>query len=563
MLPACAIVVGSFIAGAVIGWPHAPSQIIFVDDSASSGANDGTSWNDAFTELQDALAIAKAGDEIRIGQGIYTPAQPGGLRTATFQLVSGVVLQGGYAGLEGTDPDALDWRSHPTYLTGYFQTDTAYHVVTGVNLAKGTAVRGLHIGGGSADEDEPPHNSGAGMRLTNSFVDVTECAIQYNYAYSGASGIRSSGGLLRLKSCLLQVNFGGMPVSSSAAALSSDSSVAIDCVFLDNHAGQSAGAASGSIFHSCTFRDNGAEDGGAIRDAEAVINCLFENNHALYGGAMRGGSYIINSVFRGNTAGDEGGAIDTPGAVINCHFSGNICSGNAGGAIVFWHFDPGYVHRVINCTFEGNHMGNSTDAGSALYLHHAIADVSGTILWNNSAPQSALQNQILLDSQSTLHIDHSCVRGWTGSFGGVGNHGSDPRFVDADGPDNIYGTADDDVRLRPNSLCIDSADASLLPPDTYDIDEDDDVSEPLPIDLDGLPRVVGSTLDAGAYEFQGLPCRADIDGNNAVNVFDLLQVISTWGPCAPAAMCNADLDLNRAVGVSDLLKVINTWGNCP
>jgi hypothetical protein len=175
---------------------------------------------------------------------------------------------------------------------------------------------------------------------------------------------------------------------------------------------------------------------------------------------------------------------------------------------------------------------------------------------------STQDQQIRTVGSVNLEIQNSCIQGWTGSLGGVGNHGSDPRFVDADGLDDIYGTADDDVRLRPNSLCIDSADRALLPPDTYDIDEDGDVNEPLPIDLDGLPRVVGSSLDAGAYEFQGIPCRADIDGNANVNVFDLLLVLSAWGPCAPAAMCNADLDLSRDVGVSDLLAVITQWGAC-
>ena len=37
-----------------------------------------------------------------------------------------------------------------------------------------------------------------------------------------------------------------------------------------------------------------------------------------------------------------------------------------------------------------------------------------------------------------MNVQHSCVDGWTGALGGVGNHGNDPRFIDADGPDDIY-----------------------------------------------------------------------------------------------------------------------------
>ncbi len=80
--------------------------IRFVDDDASPGG-DGQSWNTAYRFLQDALFDA-AGDatinELRIGQGIYKPDQDEagnvtpGARFATFQLLSGVSLLGGFAG---------------------------------------------------------------------------------------------------------------------------------------------------------------------------------------------------------------------------------------------------------------------------------------------------------------------------------------------------------------------------------------------------------------------------------------------------------------------------------
>ena len=59
---------------------------MYVDDTAA-GANDGATWCDAYTDLQVALGVAVSGDEIRVAQGIYRPAGPGGDRTATFQLM--------------------------------------------------------------------------------------------------------------------------------------------------------------------------------------------------------------------------------------------------------------------------------------------------------------------------------------------------------------------------------------------------------------------------------------------------------------------------------------------
>jgi len=75
--------------------------ILYVDDSAPPGGS-GTSWASPFDNLQNALLSAAASGgvivEIRAAQGIYRPAAAGGDRNATFQLVSGVALKGGYAG---------------------------------------------------------------------------------------------------------------------------------------------------------------------------------------------------------------------------------------------------------------------------------------------------------------------------------------------------------------------------------------------------------------------------------------------------------------------------------
>ena len=81
-------------------------KIIYVDEIAA-GANDGSSWDDAYNFLQDALADANEAEkpvEIRLAQGGYSPDKdtqnPEGTadRQATFQLINGVALKGGYAG---------------------------------------------------------------------------------------------------------------------------------------------------------------------------------------------------------------------------------------------------------------------------------------------------------------------------------------------------------------------------------------------------------------------------------------------------------------------------------
>jgi len=81
---------------------------------------------------------------------------------------------------------------------------------------------------------------------------------------------------------------------------------------------------------------------------------------------------------------------------------------------------------------------------------------------------------------------------------------ADPQFMDADGPDDVIGTLDDDLRLQPGSPAINAGDNAALPADTYDLDKDGDTSEPIPVDLAGNERVYGGDqVDLGAYEVQG------------------------------------------------------------
>ena len=64
-----------------------------------------------------------------------------------------------------------------------------------------------------------------------------------------------------------------------------------------------------------------------------------------------------------------------------------------------------------------------------------------------------------------ITINHSDIEGWTGSFGGAGNRGDNPLFVDGDGQDDTPGTEDDNLRLGPGSPVIDAADNTSVPPD--------------------------------------------------------------------------------------------------
>ena len=112
-----------FVVGAALPGGVTAQRILYVDAGAS-GANDGSAWADAFTDVQDALAAAARGDEIWVAEGVYKPVVPADSANVTnpergelFQLKNGVSLYGGFAGNEA-NRDERDVLIYPTILSG-------------------------------------------------------------------------------------------------------------------------------------------------------------------------------------------------------------------------------------------------------------------------------------------------------------------------------------------------------------------------------------------------------------------------------------------------------------
>ena len=87
---------------------------IYVDADASSGLNDGSSWTNAYTDLQTALTAVVHGDTIWVAEGSYQPGTTAGHR---FELVDGVALYGGFNATESRLSER-DLDSHKTILSG-------------------------------------------------------------------------------------------------------------------------------------------------------------------------------------------------------------------------------------------------------------------------------------------------------------------------------------------------------------------------------------------------------------------------------------------------------------
>jgi len=186
----------------LLGTSAQAQRIIYVKKDAT-GANDGSSWADAYTSLQDALAAAQAGDEIWVAAGVYYPDEGTGLtdndRTLSFRMKSGVAIYGGFAGTE-TDRSQRDWEANPTVLSGdldqndidsdgdgipdVLRGNNAYHVVVAENVDSTGVLDGFVVTGGNANGSSV-YGKGGGVYIQGGNTLISNVTIKGNSAREG------------------------------------------------------------------------------------------------------------------------------------------------------------------------------------------------------------------------------------------------------------------------------------------------------------------------------------------------------------------------------------------
>ncbi|MBN4058947.1 right-handed parallel beta-helix repeat-containing protein, partial [bacterium AH-315-J04] len=381
---------------------------------------------------------------------------------------------------------------------------------------------------------------GGGMFNSDSSPDVVGCTFLANSA-NGAIGVVAGGG------GMLNINLAGQDSNPTVTR----------CEFLANVAVLNGGGmlnhiGSNPLISDCVFDGNmaGGNGGGMINTFESltfpgmnssVTNCVFNRNFA---GISGGGMFI------------EPLAMAT---ITNCQFTGNTAVVEGGG--IFCSVPTDFDVRVTNCTF----YENSASVGGGMAIDGG-ALVTGSIFWNDSPDAVDILN-------GTSSVISACIiQGAlpTGSIGG-GNFDADPKFVDAVGVDGIVGTLDDDLRLLPGSPCIDAGRNPQIRPDVSDVDDDGDVTEPIPLDLNGSPRFVDdpatmnagfsmicpicsggalSKSDIGAFEY--IPGDGDRDGDTDLTDYELFTYCLN-GPAgdAPSECLAFDMNVNGQVDLFD------------
>ncbi len=330
---------------------------VFVKSDAV-GANNGTSWADAYNDLGMALGNAPAGAQIWVAKGNYKPGGAAPTITDFFTLPHDLELYGGFAGTESMLGDR-DVDLNETILSGDHneddlpndyttnRTDNAQHIMWLTDtITNATIIDGFtFVSGTTADDTASGNDRRGGAILTYGAPIIRNCKFEQNFGwFGGAIYPRQSG--------------------ASGTQI-------LDCFFANNGGGFGAGmymvTATGIVVQNCDFAGNKAErSGGGIYQASinsTIDSCTFLDNVALDG--RGGGIYSSNSSynltegnFSGNISmGSTGGAIHntnggTPATISieETKFFQN--SATWGGAVT--NYSEGTVVDIMNCTFDGN-----------------------------------------------------------------------------------------------------------------------------------------------------------------------------------------------------------------
>jgi len=527
---------------------------------AATGANNGTTWANAYTDLQTAINAAGAGAQIWVKAGTYRPTSyldpkvTNDPRSRSFILKGGVSVLGGFAGTE-TQLDQRDVESNPTVLSGDFnrndsatwppvvgndgnigsgdftRSENAYHVVGALSQTTAPILDGFTITGGNANNTSyrqpnnrfpipagiPLHMNASALALVNSDFVLRNSHITKNVGKSASAGFYNLTGALRqvrISDSVFEENlcYYGDGAAINAQTSSTQSVTArplmkvnvVRSVFVDNE------SRTGPDQDDDRYPDGG--DGGAVYFYWGVegnfANCVFIHNYAngkktdgtpWYDGSSggtegNGGAILVrdycrlalaNCVFVGNKCDDTGGAINIEsGSSLKMYFSTfyeNDSSGNprgfGAGVVSGWY---GSSSRIANTL---------TGYGVVAWQNYPTSQEVDLWFGNGSLPAPSTLSQSTFTTSTSIQNNNGSIS--------VGN----PNLFNAAspaGPDGLYLTGDDGLRIRSGSIAQNLVYAR--PADFADLDGDGNTTELLPYDAAGEPFAPNPPYNAGAYQ---------------------------------------------------------------
>lgn len=537
-------------------------------------------------DLQAALAAAGPGSGVTaiwVAEGTYVPSTTDA--TASFELIDGVALYGGFAGTE-TALDQRDWNAHPTVLSGDIGQDDVVgsgpywyqnwninssnsgHVIVASGTDETAVVDGFTIADGHTGPAGTPAGSplmfGGGIYCVDGSPTVRNCTFTHcEAAFAAGAGIYLWNSNATVQGCRFLENYchlssgGGIYIGGASDPAVEDCLFEYNIVVAASPDAEGGGLACWSTLSTtvsrCAFHANVAKSFYSSGSVVAYGGGLFNFNKSMT---------VRDCRFVGNTAITGGGVASFgPTKLVNCLFLDNKSIpqpndpyselGGDGAAVSLFGQAPA-LSMLVNCTVSSND-------GKQYAIHQSNTGtcwIQNCVVWANTGTNPELNGGYKVQVGGSFSASYSCIQ----DIFDPPAPGEDP--ID---PENLPGctaanplfSGPSDAHLAPGSPCIDAG---------YDAWVPDGVE----IDLDGEPRFVDDPdapdvglgdaplVDMGCFERQPEPtCGAeDFNCDGSVDGADLGLLLAAWGTGNPTF----DLDGNGIVDGADLGMILAAWG---
>ena len=432
-------------------------QCDFYLSASPRGLANGRRWTDASACLRQALEVGRANrlsgscDTVNVFIGVGTFVPDVDDPTQSFRLFADLRIEGGHLETEDNQRSLVDAI---TRLHGGPQE--AYHILEGVGSGvERVALDGVTIEGGYARGSDQDSQGGA-LHIDGLILELVDVVIQANRAVD-------KGGALWMKD--------GQLIESRVRWANNHSAGGGGAVFAKN---------SRAYPYFAEYVSNTTEgNGGALYLQESpewsIQRAHFENNQAMDGGALyvdAGDDIKVCRTFFIRNIGQGGGGAMSVSRTRSVRVASSVFTGNQasrGASLVGDSISSG---SVTNVTMNQN---VSAEEPNLVLTGPDRWTFENSILWQNGIVYEADVEPVF----RTNIVDATFN-------GGEGNLSEDPRLRST-----IDQNADTwDLSLRSDSPAIDAGDSSLIEADFCNQD------------VDAEARVVGASVDIGAYEFR-------------------------------------------------------------
>ena len=425
------------------------SGTIFVDKDAT-GASNGASWSDAFTDLESAIASFTPGDEIWVADGVYKPSS----NTGFIINVADMKIYGGFNGTETSlnqrdvianetilsgDLGIVDvpQGNYTSYLTTNTRIDNAKQIIITSSLGENLLLDGLTISDAQKTDINTNLVGGAIVKSTNlSKLTIKNCTIKNNVSAGGGAGLTAE-------------------FTNTTTTTKKTGEIIIEnCRFTNNWGAWGTGV---YIANFSNFDVNAN-----------VSNTLFDNNYTSDGSSISSGGISSPAMWLRNLDANTilQNATTLTANVVNCTFANNQDLGTSRGSSLSNKSVLSISRRNTTNTAQLN-LRNSIFYGNYENNNNTVTPVS-----------SSIDTAALVPSQK-IDLDNNLAEQSWGvlPLSSTNNTHGNPMFADA---------TNGDFTLQTGSSAIDSGD------NTYVIGA---------ADLANKQRIFNTTVDRGAYEF--------------------------------------------------------------